>query len=71
MIEYAPIGDVVRSIPDAAWDALAEINKKRPGMMLGELLAVAERKRAPTAEPERREPRSIKNYPSNPARRHG
>jgi hypothetical protein len=70
MVEYAPIGDLVlvRSIPDAAWDALAEIQKKRPGMMLGELLAVGDRKRAAAAEPKQREPRSLATHPSNPAR---
>ena len=69
MIEYEPIGDLVRSIPETAWDALAEIYKKRPSIMLGELLAVAERKRAPKAEPERREPRSLKNHPLSPSQR--
>jgi hypothetical protein len=67
MVEYTPIGDLVRRIPDAAWDTLAEIHKKRPAMMLGELLAVAERKRTPKVERPPPEPQS----PSNPARRHG
>jgi len=67
MVEYEPIDDLVRSISDAAWDTLAEIQKKRPAIMLGELLAA--RKRLPKAEPERREPRSLKNPPLNPSQR--
>jgi hypothetical protein len=67
MVEYAPIGDLVRSISDSAWDTLAEIHQKRPGIMLGELLAVADRKRARQPEPAR-EPRSLATHSSNPAR---
>lgn len=65
MPEYEPIGEFVKSISDSAWDALAEIHKRRPAIMLGELLAVAERKRGAQREPERRQPRSLANHPDS------
>jgi hypothetical protein len=69
MIDYEPIGDLIRSILDAAWNALAEIHKKRRAILLGELLDIAKHKRTPKVEPERREPQSLKNHPPNPSRR--
>lgn len=66
MMDYQPIGDLIKSIPEAAWDALEAIHEKRCAIMLGELLDIAKNYRAPKAEPERREPRSLKNHPSTP-----
>ena len=65
MVEFAPIGDLVKQIPAGAWTSLAEIYQRRPAIMLGELLQVAVRKR----EPERRAGRSLQNHPIQPLSR--
>jgi hypothetical protein len=44
MVEYAPIGDLVKQIPAQVWDVLQEVYARRPALMLGELLAVAKLK---------------------------
>jgi hypothetical protein len=61
MIDYEPIGDLIRQIPADTWDVLKEIHERRPALMLGELLA--ERKKI-EPRPERRERRS--DYPPMP-----
>jgi hypothetical protein len=51
-------------MPAKAWELLEQINERRRGMLVGELLA----NRKWSTQPERREPRSLKNHPLNPPR---
>ena len=45
MVDYQPIAELVNQIPADTWEVLREIQKRRPAMMLDELLD--KRKRAP------------------------
>jgi hypothetical protein len=55
MVEYAPIGDLVKKIPDDIWNTLKEMYARRPALMVGELLAIAKlRDLQETTEPENR-----------------
>jgi hypothetical protein len=45
MIDYQPIAELVKQIPADTWEILQEIRKRRPAMMLDELLY--QRERAP------------------------
>jgi hypothetical protein len=65
MIEYAPIGDLMEQMPAKAWELLEQINARRGGILVSELLA--NRKRC--AQPERREPRSLRTHPDTPRQR--
>ena len=47
MIDYQPIAELVKRIPADTWKILQEIQKRRPAMMLDELLD--KRERAQTA----------------------
>ena len=38
MVDYQPIADLVKQIPADTWKILQEIQKRRPAMMLHELL---------------------------------
>jgi hypothetical protein len=64
MVEYAPIRDLIEQMPAEARELLEQINERRRGMLAGELLA----NRKWCTQPERREPRSLKNHPLNPPR---
>ena len=44
MVEYSPIGDLVKKIPAEVWDVLQEVYARRPALMVGELLAIAKLK---------------------------
>ena len=48
MVDYQPIAELVKQIPDT-WKILQEIQKRRPAMMLDELLD--KRERAPKQPP--------------------
>jgi len=48
MVDYQPIADLVKQIPADTWKILQEIQKRRPAMMLDELLD--KRERAPKAQ---------------------
>ena len=43
MIDYQPIAELVKQIPAGTWKILQEILKRRPAMMLNELLDKRER----------------------------
>ena len=47
MVDYQPIAELVKQIPADTWKILQEIHKRRPAMMLDELLD----KRETCAEP--------------------
>ena len=49
MVDYQPIADLVKQIPADTWKILQEIQKRRPAMMLDELLD--KRGRAPKPPP--------------------
>jgi hypothetical protein len=60
MVEYAPIGDLVKKVPAEVWDVLQEVYACRPALMVGELLAIAKLKDLQgRAEAERREGRPL------------
>ena len=63
MVDYQPIAELVKQIPADTWKILQEIQKRRPAMMLDELLD--KRERAPKV-PQPREPRLLKNDPALP-----
>jgi hypothetical protein len=52
MVDYQPIAELVKQIPGDTWKILQEIQKRRPAMMLDELLGKRERapKRPPNAQ---------------------
>ena len=50
MVDYQPIADLVKQIPADTWKILQEIHKRRPAMMLDELLD--KWKRAPKPPPD-------------------
>ena len=50
MVDYQPIADLVKQIPADTWKILREIQKRRPAMMLDELLD--KRERAPKPPPD-------------------
>jgi len=50
MVDYQPIADLVKQIPADTWKILQEIQKRRPAMMLGELLD--NREHAPKPPPD-------------------
>jgi len=56
MVDYQPIAELVKQIPADTWKILQEIQKRRPAMMLDELLD--KRERAPKL-PQSREPRLL------------
>jgi hypothetical protein len=56
MVDYQPIAELVNQIPADTWEVLQEIQKRRPAMMLDELLN--KRERAPKP-PQSREPRLL------------
>jgi hypothetical protein len=72
MAELAPIRDLVESFskhPEAI-KILREAHKRRPAIMLGEFLdKLKALDHAAYNQPERREPRSLKNHPLNPSQR--
>jgi hypothetical protein len=39
MVDYQPIAELVNQIPADTWEVLQEIQKRRPAMMLDELLS--------------------------------
>ena len=43
MVDYQPIAELVKQIPVDIWEILQEIQKRRPAMMLDELLDKRER----------------------------
>ena len=43
MVDYQPIAELVKQIPADIWQILQEIQKRRPAMMLDELLDKRER----------------------------
>ena len=43
MVDYQPIAELVNQIPADTWEVLQEIQKRRPAMMLDELLDKRER----------------------------
>jgi hypothetical protein len=43
MVDYQPIAELVKLIPADTWQILQEIQKRRPAMMLDELLDKRER----------------------------
>jgi hypothetical protein len=43
MVDYQPIAELVQQIPADTWKILREIQKRRPAMMLDELLDKRER----------------------------
>ena len=49
MVDYQPIAELVKRIPADTWKILQEIQKRRPAMMLDELLDT--RERAPKLPP--------------------
>ena len=49
MVDYQPIAELVKQIPADTWKILQEIQKRRPAMMLHELLD--KRERAPKQPP--------------------
>ena len=49
MVDYQPIAELVKQIPADTWKILQEIQKRRPAMMLDELLD--KRERAPKQPP--------------------
>jgi hypothetical protein len=49
MVDYQPIAELVKRIPADTWKILQEIQKRRPAMMLDELLD--KRERAPQQPP--------------------
>ena len=49
MVDYQPIAELVKQIPADTWKILQEIQKRRPAMMLDELLD--NRERAPKQPP--------------------
>jgi hypothetical protein len=52
MVDYQPIAELVKQIPADTWQILQEIQKRRPAMMLDELLDKRERalKQPPNAQ---------------------
>src|SRR5262249_46818188 len=52
MVDYQPIAELVKQIPADTWKILQEIQKRRPAMMLDELLD--KRERAPKPAPNAR-----------------
>jgi hypothetical protein len=60
MVDYQPISELVNQIPADTWEVLQEIQKRRPAMMLDELLDKRERVRK---LPQYRELRLLKNHP--------
>ena len=52
MVGYQPIGELIKQILADTWKILQEIQKRRPAMMLSELLDKRERapKQPPNAE---------------------
>jgi hypothetical protein len=50
MVDYQPIAELVKQIPADTWKILREIQKRRPAMMLDELLD--KRERAPKPPPD-------------------
>ena len=61
MVDYQPVAELVKQIPADTWEILQEIQKRRPAMMLDELLA--KRERAPT-QPQSRQPELLKKHPA-------
>ena len=61
MVDYQPIAELVKQIPADTWEILQEIQKRRPAMMLEELLD--KRERAPT-QPQSRQPELLKQDPA-------
>jgi hypothetical protein len=49
MVDYQPIAELVKQIPEDSWKILQDIQKRRPAMMLDELLG--KRERAPKQSP--------------------
>jgi hypothetical protein len=43
MVDYQPIAELVKQIPEDTWKILQELHKRRPAMMLHELLDKWER----------------------------
>jgi len=53
MVDYQPIAELVKQIPADTWEILQEIQKRRPAIMLNELLGKRERVRE---QPQSRQP---------------
>ena len=60
MVDYQPIAELVKQIPADTWEILQEIQKRRPAMMLDELLD--KRERAPKQQS--RQPELLKKHPA-------
>jgi hypothetical protein len=61
MVDYQPIAELVKQIPADTWEILQEIQKRRPAIMLNELLDKRERVRE---QSQSRQPRLLKNHPT-------
>jgi hypothetical protein len=61
MVDYQPIAELVKQIPADTWEILQEIQKRRPAIMLNELLDKRERVRE---QPQSRQPQLLKNHPT-------
>jgi hypothetical protein len=57
MVDYQPIAELVKQIPGDTWKILQEIQKRRPAMMLDELLD--KRERAPKQPPNAQAPEGV------------
>jgi hypothetical protein len=60
MIDYQTIAELVNQISVDTWDVLRQIARRRPAMMLSELIDCKTRA---SQQPERQEPRSPTNEP--------
>lgn len=68
MAELAPIRDLVERFAQhtEAGEILREVYKRRPAIMVGELLDKLRLFEQAAKQPERREGRSLKNHPDAP-----
>ena len=57
MVDYQPIAELIKRIPSDTWKILQAIQKRRPAMMLHELLD--KRERAPKQPPNAEPPKSV------------
>jgi hypothetical protein len=65
MVEYTPIGDLIKKLQPPEREVFREIAARRRELLLAELLPYF--KQHPP-EPQGREGRSLANHPDNPAR---
>lgn len=65
MVEYVPIGDLVARMPADAWDLLAQIDERRRGLLLCELLG---QRPQPRRNDKPLAGTRLANHPDNPRR---